>query len=296
MKTKKGTMNYQILTYPKHHADLFESNHTLKVHSAFQSTLNLLSKDSLVTLQHRDSLKTPMSIVLDISPIDFHLMINQGVNDVHITKEGILIKNKLFSLMNAREIDYDLSKMSTLNKTEISCLNATLEEFLCNSNRSGELAMVFRMNHGNPSSELSFFGQYAKSILDKLSRVDHHEYIDTCLTLLGMGEGLTPSGDDFICGLLAATYFSEEKNVYDLRIELIATLLDKLNSTTDISKAYLLHACNGRFMEGVLQLQQQTQQKNDITPILNQIASMGHSSGTDFLVGMVFGLKLGGTI
>ncbi len=292
----KGIMNKKILAYPKHVEHIFEDEHTLSVHSAFKSSLNLRFQDTLVTLQPKDILKTPMSIVLDLSPTEFQNLFGQSNHMFCFSKDGIRFKENLFSLKNAEIVDYDMRKFGSLKSNEAAELYSTLEKFLSQRDRKGEFAKCFRALNEDTSSASSVFETTIKGIFKTLRQVSAQDYVEACMPLLGMGEGLTPSGDDFLCGLLASTYFSPKDTVYDFRRHLSSALLPQLNSTTDISKSYLQNACEGRFMEGVIHLHQQTRQKKEIIPLLNQIASMGHSSGTDFLVGLIFGFQMGGTI
>jgi hypothetical protein len=69
---------------------------------------------------------------------------------------------------------------------------------------------------------------------------------------------------------------------------------DNIDKTNSISEIFLSHACQGRFIEKVIHLYKEIQLSIDIYPTLNQIASIEHSSETDFLFGMIFGLNLGG--
>jgi len=68
---------------------------------------------------------------------------------------------------------------------------------------------------------------------------------DTVRSLIGLGPGLTPSGDDFLVGLLcgwrAAGIVGSTPDC--VRI----TILDSLDRTGLISRHYLTHACNHRF-------------------------------------------------
>jgi hypothetical protein len=288
-------MNEYILSYPKHLSNLFDDEQTIFVQSQFLNSLNLLFKGTLITLQHREALKTPMSIVLDLSPKAFQLLIGNDIRSVHITNEGIKIQGILFYSKRAKIIDHDLGHLKKYDEKEIALLHSTLKRFLLESNRKGDLVKAFIALDGSLQTGPSEFGIYAKKVMGTLLTAKSNDYIENCMKLYGAGEGLTPSGDDFLCGLLAATYFSKYDPVIEIREKLIRNLSVTQFSTTEVSRAYLENACCGRFSELIIMLHGSAPLENDRLDILHQISCMGHSSGTDFLVGMFFGFQVGGT-
>lgn len=140
-------------------------------------------------------------------------------------------------------------------------------------------------------------------------------------SLIGLGPGLTPSGDDFLTGMLLA--FSLQKNIgacikigieidirnnigteNDKEIVTITKELDEkqkqickvvsknLERTNDISKEYLLCATENRFGEVYHELQEQLCCGNVQQDIFCRIIHTGHSSGLDTLNGLAVGLKM----
>lgn len=70
------------------------------------------------------------------------------------------------------------------------------------------------------------------------------------IKLLGLGEGLTPSGDDYIVGFLYGLYNLDRKDIIEILNEIIQKDLDKL--TNKISKEFINHALNGRFSMNII--------------------------------------------
>jgi hypothetical protein len=289
-------MNKRILSYPKHHSDLIKGEYNFVVHSSFKNSLNLVCQDDMVTLQHRDSMRTPMSIVLDLSASEFELMFDQDVQTVQFKNGHLLSQGMGFDFNDAIAFDYDMNQFLSIDNNGLDRLKEILKRFLSSEQRKGELVKAWNALQNKETVSLSVLGEYMRDTFVQLQQTKNQAYIDACLGLLGAGEGLTPSGDDFLCGLLASTYFSQRNPQLELRIKLVEALQIHLSSTTDVSQSYLKNAFQGRFMERVIQLQQQAQNKQEIIPVLKQIASMGHSSGADFLVGMMHGIQVGGTI
>lgn len=116
--------------------------------------------------------------------------------------------------------------------------------------------------------------------------------------LLGLGPGLTPSGDDYLCGAMIAMHsFGFGK----LATQLWEYLLPDSSSLTNrISLAHLaaaaegegheaLHACLNVLVQD--KPSQGSERQSDLATALSQLAQVGHSSGFDALAGAVAALN-----
>lgn len=107
--------------------------------------------------------------------------------------------------------------------------------------------------------------------------------------LLGRGKGLTPSGDDILCGYIFVLLLVDKANTY--LSSLVKQIKNNLKLTTDVSKAYLICATQGYVNSKVYQLYKSFKNHNfkDIDSELNSILEIGHTSGRD----LSYGIKLG---
>lgn len=107
--------------------------------------------------------------------------------------------------------------------------------------------------------------------------------------LLGRGKGLTPSGDDILCGYIFVLLLVDKANTY--LASLVKQIRNNLKLTTDVSKAYLICATQGYVNSKVYQLYKSFKNHNfkDIDSELNSILEIGHTSGKD----LSYGIKLG---
>ena len=107
--------------------------------------------------------------------------------------------------------------------------------------------------------------------------------------MIGLGVGLTPSGDDFVTGLLlgflTGTFPFDEEELEDFR-EMVKR---QAMYTNDISRQYLLCACEGEFGENYHQLLRLCKMGQSISKCLEQIIQTGHTSGLDALNGLAAG-------
>jgi hypothetical protein len=108
---------------------------------------------------------------------------------------------------------------------------------------------------------------------------------DSVKTLIGAGAGLTPSGDDFLLGMLFVLKVMRHRCFDDVAVTM-AGLLDR---TTDISRAMLRYGCRGHFGEQLLALTTPT--SVSLNQRLLRVAEYGHSSGHDMLTGLFFTLR-----
>lgn len=108
--------------------------------------------------------------------------------------------------------------------------------------------------------------------------------------LLGLGPGLTPSGDDFIAGLLMTLLtFSANNAVFN---DFAARVLNIAPAATNtISLAHLRCAAEGAGSAALLQMLAALAQADErmIQQCLPVLVNTGHSSGWDMLAGLVCG-------
>jgi hypothetical protein len=113
--------------------------------------------------------------------------------------------------------------------------------------------------------------------------------------LTGLGPGLTPSGDDFIVGYLAALYArrSREPMLRPYLAGLIAPLTRLAAAANAISRQFMLNALAGEFSESLAQVALAIAARDEL--LLQQstarLVRVGHSSGADSLAGLLFGLR-----
>ena len=109
-------------------------------------------------------------------------------------------------------------------------------------------------------------------------------------TLLGMGPGLTPSGDDFLGGMLIALHFCGEKSVQKQLYTQVESLLD---STGPVSSAHLKAAALGEGSQSLHQVLNMLLEGNETQLELgiDAINQIGHTSGWDALAGVTVVLR-----
>jgi hypothetical protein len=109
--------------------------------------------------------------------------------------------------------------------------------------------------------------------------------------LLGLGPGLTPSGDDVLCGLIAGlSVLGRRSNRHKNRCEEAQTALTDCmvtqapRRTTSLSSTFLQCAARGVVTEPLLQVLETAGSGTRMNHI-DDVLMLGHSSGSDMLTG-----------
>ncbi len=117
---------------------------------------------------------------------------------------------------------------------------------------------------------------------------DAAHVVDHLLRLIGLGEGLTPAGDDFLVGVLAgSTAFLEEERLKNL---LAGEIPSKARGrTTDVSYRMLTAACSGEFDEAMVRVVEALgESSRDVRGPAIDLLAVGASSGANMLAGLLF--------
>jgi hypothetical protein len=111
--------------------------------------------------------------------------------------------------------------------------------------------------------------------------------------LVGLGPGLTPAGDDFLCGFVVAARCRAAAR--PARAPLLArfagALGGLLDRTTDLSAAFLGDAIAGRAFRPLAALAEACAGApgSDVNGAILRLAAIGHSSGLDAATGFFYG-------
>ena len=112
-------------------------------------------------------------------------------------------------------------------------------------------------------------------------RESNEELAEAVAQLAGLGSGLTPAGDDYLLGTMAALWLTGHADPVP---QIAETAIPKTNA---LSAAFLKAAAKGEFMEPWHTLAQAwvMEDRQAITEAIEWIADFGASSGVDALAG-----------
>ena len=137
---------------------------------------------------------------------------------------------------------------------------------------------------------LSDIVEMKEALFTAFSTQENPVVIDLLTNLLGYGEGLTPSGDDFICGFLLAAHAWKDILApnYELKEIINQIVISAPKKTTAISANLIACASNGSADERIINcLNWLTIGGLSSSKIIEELLSYGSSSGMDTMAGML---------
>lgn len=260
-----------------------------RVHSAFNKVVNLWCADdaTLYTLGCKHLDNAPNTIVGDIN--SFKALDLQPGATVTVTR-GLLVSRSTFrmSIGGAHPWQPSLPAFPR-QRMPIEWLKQFIEqEGVAGGMKvrqgtpdrvGGEIALTLATTATNLMSALS---------ARELTSAAHHG-----AHLIGLGLGLTPSGDDFITGLSIICSMSGSR-VHEYQPFLQRLVVDHAGRTNAISYAAMAQATRGRTRESIVDFVQSLAH-GDLQLMRDRarkVASIGMTSGTDILSGLLAGLEL----
>ena len=158
---------------------------------------------------------------------------------------------------------------------------------------SGGLKHLFNQTTAQDiiSAELS---RRAKNLLNNLKQRRFSELEADGLALLGLGSGLTPSGDDFLAALI--TLFNLPQGPFPTKCREIGRswAVAAEHATTSVGTFLLQIAAQGRAREPICKLLAEIKSgSSTIEQNARAVLQFGSSSGTDWLAGLTAGMEAG---
>lgn len=131
-----------------------------------------------------------------------------------------------------------------------------------------------------------------QDIEDKSQEDSTAVLVNHLTSLIGAGYGLTPSGDDFCCGVILGIARTQNHRAAESLAMALNTVAE--GRTTTLSLAFFRSLAEARVSETQDRLLSHFGNSGvtDIRPILLRAASHGSTSGWDMLAGWAFGVEL----
>lgn len=253
------------------------------VHSVYDKTINLSCGEALLSLQAKGTVSSPLSLMTSCSPGELHALGARSGIPVRFFPDGLSVGGSYFNTMRASRWDpYIAHFLPSAPSTDLNFLLDCLRGIM----PKGGLSSLVLPDAKGTSSAWSTVeaAEILSSAHPALSARNWALAARQLSALIGLGEGLTPSGDDFLCGLLAASHLIDTPAATAFRKALCAVLPALLTQTNHISAGFLRCAMEGQFSRPVIALAQGV----SLSSAQASFAAIGHSSGADTLSGMVF--------
>ena len=267
-------MNYQVLKMSTYAQDILVKNNQGIVHSVYRNTINVSIHSQLLAIQTKNSPLSPISLITDLDSEQFaQLPFSIGDSIVIENNTDAQIMNlspsRPFPKQHCQELFMNIRRSVITSHTQGFDLIFQFSDSL-----SDNLILVAARNR----MENAYHSYHKK---------DYENTARELSRLIGLGLGLTPSGDDFLCGMLAGFHLLDRSN-HTFTQCLRHYIKENLKNTNEISQAFLKCALYGHYSLAVNKLW--------TNPSYEQISQMflqiGHSSGMDTLCGIYFSFLL----
>ena len=273
------------------------------VHSIFHAALNLrpLHGENLLTLVRSDEPELPQGIRLD-TPVGFSFE-NFQIGERAICRQGILSFEKsglAVQLRGARrwecalsglEIDTGIPAVSAAWSLVWEALNQRQRRLHAEIIADDLLAEDKRIS----SAVLFKAGQAMRGLMNSTR---HFDLAGTAAVeaLIGLGSGLTPTGDDLLAGYMAGLWCTarRQKDRTHFVNEMGKKIIGLSVRTNDISRTYLFHAAHGQVSSRLTALAERISRAAEPDRLLEtaeQAMRTGSTSGMDTVTGLLLGLS-----
>ncbi len=133
-------------------------------------------------------------------------------------------------------------------------------------------------------------------LLEAAKKQNYSKFTSFCVSLLGLGEGLTPSGDDLVAGVCYIFSLLEVECVKFIKFKNdFMTLMNKeaRRKTNRLSAALIDAASKQAINDPIKSLVDEIFYEDCITyRLLSDLAVAGHTSGYDCLTGVILGIAI----
>ncbi|UXV35366.1 DUF2877 domain-containing protein [Staphylococcus sp. IVB6181] len=229
----------------------------LKVHSRFNKGFNVVDKDdNLIFIGTTENGMFPFGVVVDAYTRD-QLLASVSVGQTLKVRPTALAFDRHLQLSLNAEV-YKGSQ--NFEQADVNALKSNIQAFDFSEYADGDFDKAKILSvyealsnpHGDAKSELTY--------------------------LIGRGQGLTPSGDDILVGLLFIHFI--QPFITKAHMAQIEQLVSQ-PLTTLVSQTFLSYAIQGIFSSRLTDLMEDASQST-----LKQLLQVGSSSGKDTLYGM----------
>lgn len=264
------------------------------VHSVFDSVVNVRTADvGLVSLVARDVDNAPNTLVMEV-PSMAPLRARPGAHV--LARDGRLVCHGRFTVDVAKATAWTAELPDLAGEAESDGLARMATELGRILDREGRRGGIRPRPEPAGTIETGVSRTLAEAtqrLIESLGTGDLDAAGRWAERLIGLGPGLTPSGDDFLTGL-AAALAAPGTRIHALApwaVELVATCRARTNA---ISWTAMYEATRGRVRESIVSVLSAVAagDAEALRPAARKVISIGKTSGTDIVTGMQAALHL----
>ena len=275
-------MMFQAESVSEELIKLLRDKEEYAVHSCFESGFNIKVNEFLCFIGNRHNTKLPYGILLKEQPIPslLELLDNRKISFVWNKEKSQLVSDEI--IIELKGCKYFSSVLKPQPHSNSRCFFEILKDNIDMNLKTGlGLSLLELINEENVRRDRLYSSFQSKE----------KDFIrPALLKWIGYGLGLTPSGDDFLVGILFANTISPILGQEFL--EELKEIVKEEKYTTDISRHYYVSAFEGCYNDALLDMYQALilVDKKLVRKSIDKILQFGHTSGCDMMAGILGGL------
>lgn len=268
------------------------------VHSVFRTSVNLLWQGQLVTLLDDTRPLYPCAVRLGGS-----------VPPLTAGEPALLSRERITFPHSGTAVELDRAQVTSLSlfspllplqQPHPAALPALREIILTGGKPEGFAPLLYLLEgEASPlpdSPYVRYAAQRVPALFAALRQRDAAAAAEAAYSIAGCGIGLTPSADDFLCGVMASVLaMAIARGEEDQWLPITAAMAQKAAPRTNlISAAFLRQAACGQLSSDVLTLIRTLYScvlSLRLPSAAMNVIAFGETSGTDILTGIYFGQK-----
>lgn len=256
------------------------------MHSRFSRAVNFLRGEELVSLVSEEAGRGPVNIVVGEGGLE------EAADELEAGGDFLRLGRRRFSRAGVEV--YDSRWLPGAVDRGVWAMNLdVLEDYLLQNSPPGSLVFLLDPGRGE-SGDTSFRGRLevrAQAAAEDLFR-SKADLVAGCRRFKGLGSGLTPAGDDFVAGVLAALGVLERLDGVD-RAGLKGEIAAGARGANPLSNSFIALAAAGRFFERLKNLLDGLAGDNpgEVRRRSGELLAYGASSGSDLAAGLLLTLK-----
>lgn len=273
-----------------------------RILSAHKDYINILINNAVIAIVRQGRPLVPFGIEADLGEVwDFIDM--AGEQTVYHDKGRLIVGDgvAVIGLEACRRYSCRPAGGRPLGEAEVSDRLDVLYRYCHQSAREGGILAYlghYRLEEGTLHKPEKAgvveqrLQQRFEALVTGVRRNDAFLIVEGVLGLLGVGPGLTPSGDDFLVGYLAGLTHCGGPICARPAAAVTSCLLQNAAAcTTSLSAEYIRYAARGQYHQYFTAFIDAFQGGGgeELAAQAARLLTLGHSSGTDLLLGFVYG-------
>jgi hypothetical protein len=246
------------------------------IHSVFKKVINIKTGIGLISIVAAGIGKSASYIVID-KDIDFTAYNIKAGDPVSFNGNCIIIDKFIIDMEDAQIWNDTIGSSFKCKKTKISLEN--LKSFKSMVDRYAAKNSAWEKLHND------------RDFNERIKKLKGENPSKAVKCLVGLGPGLTPTGDDVLLGFLSV--FNTCDDYIPVREAFINEILSNLKYTSDISGYFLKMAAEGHYHEYVQNVlySMVSGLPESVSISVGKLLSIGATSGTDIAAGMYLGFS-----